>query len=110
MQATGHLPFTLRLSAGRLGSRFPLSVALVGGHAINWSLVVYLHVVGWSLAWSLVFFCHRHDASSLGFLEKSLPGKVKQLSAIDQTSDWLLAVYFTGEKSVACSAKCSVLT
>ena len=59
MQVTSHLPFTLRLPAGRLhgrlGSRFPLSAALVGGHASDWSLVIYLHVVGWSLAWSLVF-------------------------------------------------------
>ena len=59
MQATGRLPFTLGLSAGRLhgrlGSQFPLSVASVGGHASDWSLAVYLYVVGWSLAWSLVF-------------------------------------------------------
>ena len=60
MQVTGRLSFTLMLSAGRLhgrlGSQFPLSAASVGGHASDWSLVVHLYVMGWSLAWSLVFW------------------------------------------------------
>ena len=59
MQVTGHLSFTLMLSAGslhgRLGSQFPLSAASVSGHASDWSLVVHLYVMGWLLAWLLVY-------------------------------------------------------
>ena len=51
--------------------------------------------------------------SLLWYTEPGIPGevasgKVKQLLAIDQTSDWLLAIYFVLEKLVACSTKCGV--
>ena len=75
MRATGHLPFTLRLSAGGLhgclGSRFPLSAASVGGHASDWSLVVYLHVVGWSLVFFVTAMMPRAwDSWRSHFLER----------------------------------------
>ena len=51
--------------------------------------------------------------SLLWYAEPGTPGevpsgKVKQLLAINQTSDWSLAIYFVLEKSVACSTKCGV--
>ena len=51
--------------------------------------------------------------SLLRYTEPGIPGevasgKVKQLLAIDQTSDWLFAIYFVLEKSVACSTECSI--
>ena len=52
---------------------------------------------GWSLAWLLVFILDC-DVASQGCLEKSLPGKVEQLQAIDQTSDWSLALHFISGK------------
>ena len=76
MQATGRLSFTLRLPAGRLhgrlGSRFPLSAALVGGMQATGHLSFTFMLWAGRLHGHLCF-CHRHDASSLGFLEKSLP-------------------------------------
>ena len=49
----------------------------------------------------------------LWYTEPGIPGevtsgKVKQLLAINQTSNWSLAIYFVLEKSVACSTKCGV--
>ena len=80
MQVTGRLPFTPMLSAGHLhgclGSRFPPGAASVGGHASDWSLAVHLYVMGWSLAWSLVYLvtavmCRAWDSWRSRFLEKS---------------------------------------
>ena len=77
---SGHLPFAPMLSAshlhGRLRSQFPPSAASVGGHASDWSLAVHLYVMGWSLAWSLVYLVPvviRWAWGSWGscFLEKS---------------------------------------
>ena len=62
MQATGHLPFTPMLLAGRLHGR------------------LYICLMFWFI--------------KSGVPGKVTPGKVKQLLAIDQTSDWLLAIHF----------------
>ena len=72
-------------------------VALPGDHASDWSLAIHSNALGWSPVWSLVyvFDC---GTPSQGCLEKSLPGKVKQLQAIDQTSDWSLAIHFISGK------------
>ena len=69
---------------------------------------IHFHAFGWSLAWSLVY-----SFATFWYTEPGIPGevgsgKVKQLLAIDQTSDWSLAIYFVLEKSVACSTKCGV--
>ena len=61
---------------GRLCSRFPLSAASVGSHASDWSLAIHLYVMGWSLAWSLVYLVtavirRAWDSWGSRFLEKS---------------------------------------
>ena len=62
MQATGHLPFTPMLLAGRLHGR------------------LYVYLIIWYI--------------KSGVPGKVTPGKVKQLLATDQTSNWLLAIHF----------------
>ena len=88
-------------------SRFTSSTASAGGHASDWSLAIHFHIIGWSLAWSLVYSVtaaiHRAGDSWRSHFWKS-----QTALAIDQTSNWSFAIYFVLEKSVACSTKCSV--
>ena len=65
------------------------SAASVGGHASDWSLAIYFHTMGWSLAGLFGTLVHQVRGSG-----KVNPGKVGQLLAIDQASDWSLAIYF----------------
>ena len=66
-----------------------LDAASLGGRASDWLLVIHSNAFGWLLAWSLVYMFD-YGTPSQGCLEKLLPGKVKQLQAVD----WSLAIHF----------------
>ena len=68
------------------------NAALVGSHATNWSLAIDSHAISWSLAWSLVclFGTLVHQVRETW---KSLSWKSLTALAIDQTSDWSLAIH-----------------
>ena len=83
------------------------NTALPGGHASDWSLAIHSNAVSWSLAWSLACL---FDIKS-GLPGKVASGKVKQLQAIDQTSDWSHAIHFTpGSQSLVQLNVANILT
>ena len=81
--------------------------ASVGSHASNWSLAIHFHTIGWSLIWLLACLFSTLVLQVRGSW-KSQSWKSQAASAINQASDWSLAIHFILKRLVACTTRCSV--